>query len=92
MILYHMPLHRPPPEGNNLVIQVTYGCSFNECSFCSMYKSKQYSVRPLDDIFGNHGGDQGVIIQRGIIKPGFLCVFGAHQLVRCHTKQDEDVF
>ena len=51
MMLYDMPLYRPPSEGSNLIIQVTYGCSFNECSFCSMYKSKSYRVRPMGDIF-----------------------------------------
>ncbi|MDX8387030.1 MAG: radical SAM protein [Ghiorsea sp.] len=47
---YHMPLYRPPSEGNNLIIQVTLGCSFNQCSFCSMYRQKQFSVRPLEDV------------------------------------------
>jgi len=47
---YHMPLYRPPSEGNNLIIQVTLGCSFNQCSFCSMYRSKVYSQRPLEAV------------------------------------------
>ncbi|NWF38056.1 radical SAM protein [Mariprofundus sp. NF] len=47
---YHMPLFRPPSEGDNLIIQVTLGCSFNRCSFCSMYRSKEYSQRPLADL------------------------------------------
>lgn len=51
MMLYDMPLYRPPSEGDNLIIQVTYGCSYNECSFCSMYTSKTYRARPLEDIF-----------------------------------------
>ena len=50
-MMYDMPLYRPPSEGHNLVIQVTYGCSYNECSFCSMYKSKRYRARPMDEIF-----------------------------------------
>lgn len=53
MMLYDMPLYRPPSEGDNLILQVTYGCSFNECSFCSMYTSKTYSARPLEDIFAD---------------------------------------
>jgi coproporphyrinogen III oxidase-like Fe-S oxidoreductase len=53
MMLYDMPLYRPPSEGSNLIIQVTYGCSFNECSFCSMYKSKSYRARPMGDIFAD---------------------------------------
>jgi len=46
-----MPLFRPPSEGNNLIIQATLGCSFNQCSFCAMYRSKQYVERPLADVF-----------------------------------------
>lgn len=52
-MIYDMPLYRPPSEGQNLIIQATYGCSFNECSFCSMYKSKHYRPRPMDDIFAD---------------------------------------
>lgn len=51
MILnYQQPLYRPPSEGNNLIIQATLGCSFNQCSFCSMYRSKQYQARPVDEV------------------------------------------
>lgn len=51
MLAYDQPLYRPPSEGNNLIIQATLGCSFNQCSFCSMYKTKDYRARPLDDVF-----------------------------------------
>ncbi len=50
---YDMPLFRPPSEGNNLIIQATLGCSFNQCSFCAMYRSKQYVERPLSDVFAD---------------------------------------
>ncbi|MDO8466052.1 MAG: radical SAM protein [Gallionella sp.] len=49
-LLYDMPLFRPPSEGDNLIIQATLGCSFNQCSFCAMYRSKQYVERPLDAV------------------------------------------
>ena len=56
MILnYHMPLYRPPSEGDNLIIQVTLGCSFNRCSFCAMYRTKQYSQRPLEAVLEDIG-------------------------------------
>lgn len=51
MLDYSFPLWRPPSEGDNLIIQATLGCSFNNCSFCSMYKVKDYVERDLDDIF-----------------------------------------
>jgi len=48
---YLQPLYRPPSEADNLIIQATYGCSFNQCSFCSMYRHKQYTERPLAELF-----------------------------------------
>ena len=50
MIEYDYPLFRPPSEANNIIIQVTLGCSYNNCSFCSMYKIKNYEVRKLEDV------------------------------------------
>lgn len=51
MMIYDMPLWRPPSEGPNLIIQASIGCSFNACTFCSMYKVKSYRQRPLDEVF-----------------------------------------
>lgn len=51
MINYSYPLYRPPAEANNLILQVTHGCSYNHCSFCSMYKSKQFKVKNLDEAY-----------------------------------------
>ena len=53
MIEYDYPLFRPPAEANNLIIQVTLGCSYNNCSFCSMYKTKSYETRKLDDVYND---------------------------------------
>lgn len=50
MLNYDYPLYRPPSEANSLIFQVTLGCSFNECSFCDMYRSKEYVERPWDEI------------------------------------------
>lgn len=51
--MYDMPLYRPPSEADNLILQVTLGCSSNRCSFCSMYRSKQYTELALDTVFAN---------------------------------------
>ena len=50
MLNYDYPLYRPPSEAKSLIFQVTLGCSFNECSFCDMYRSKEYSERPWDEV------------------------------------------
>jgi radical SAM superfamily enzyme YgiQ (UPF0313 family) len=52
-MLYDQPLYRPPSEGDNLIIQATLGCSFNQCSFCAMYRSKHYVERPLEEVFAD---------------------------------------
>ena len=50
---YDPPLYRPPSEGDNLIVQATLGCSFNGCTFCSMYKSKTYRARPMAEVFAD---------------------------------------
>jgi radical SAM superfamily enzyme YgiQ (UPF0313 family) len=47
---YDYPLYRPPSEANSIIFQVTLGCSFNKCSFCNMYRTKDYSERPWEEI------------------------------------------
>jgi coproporphyrinogen III oxidase-like Fe-S oxidoreductase len=47
---YVYPLYRPPSEANSLIFQVTLGCSFNQCSYCDMYRSKTYSERTWEEI------------------------------------------
>jgi radical SAM superfamily enzyme YgiQ (UPF0313 family) len=49
-LAYDYPLYRPPSEANSLIFQVTLGCSFNKCSFCNMYRTKEYAERPWDEI------------------------------------------
>lgn len=49
-LVYDYPLYRPPSEANSLIFQVTLGCSFNKCSFCNMYRTKEYMERPLEEI------------------------------------------
>lgn len=43
---YIEPLFRPPSEGNSLILQVTNGCSWNNCTFCEMYTEPQKRFKP----------------------------------------------
>ncbi len=56
LLNYQEPLYRPPSEANNLILQITIGCRFNQCSFCSMYKHKTYRLKSIEEI--QHDIDQ----------------------------------
>lgn len=47
---YDYPLYRPPSEAHSQIFQITLGCSQNHCTFCGMYKSKQFRVRPVAEL------------------------------------------
>jgi radical SAM superfamily enzyme YgiQ (UPF0313 family) len=49
-IPYDYPLYRPPSEADSIIFQVTLGCSFNKCSFCNMYRTKEYVERSWEQI------------------------------------------
>jgi radical SAM superfamily enzyme YgiQ (UPF0313 family) len=49
-IVYDYPLYRPPSEANSIIFQITLGCSFNKCSFCNMYRTKEYVERSWEEI------------------------------------------
>lgn len=47
---YHGTVIRPPSEAESYILQVTYGCSHNLCTFCGTYPDKPFRVRPMDEV------------------------------------------
>ena len=47
---YREPVFRPPSEAHSYLLPVTDGCSHNECTYCAMYQTKRFSVRPEKDV------------------------------------------
>ena len=52
-IRYVNPVWRPPSEAHSLILPVTDGCSWNQCSFCEMYAQKKFRARDEAEILGN---------------------------------------
>ena len=48
-IRYVEPVFRPPSEAESLILPVTDGCSWNECTFCEMYTAPQKKFRARDE-------------------------------------------
>ena len=82
MIQYQGSLYRPPSEANSLILQATLGCSYNECTFCGMYRDKRFRVRPIHELkqeiawaAENLSGVRKVFLADGdalVAKAGFL--------------------
>ena len=43
---YIEPVFRPPSEARSLILQVSNGCSYNQCTFCEMYTAPQKKFKP----------------------------------------------
>lgn len=47
---YNGPIIRPQTDANSVYIEVTVGCSHNQCSFCNFYEGYPFSVASLEQI------------------------------------------
>ncbi len=41
---------RPPSEADSLLIRITRNCPWNKCTFCPVYKSQTFSLRPVEHV------------------------------------------
>ncbi len=48
---YYGTVIRPPSEANSYILQITYGCSHNKCTFCPTYLDKPFKIRPIKQVF-----------------------------------------
>lgn len=47
---YEGRIFRPPSEAYSLILQVTVGCSYNQCAFCESFREKQFRMRTPEEL------------------------------------------
>lgn len=85
-IRYVEPVFRPPSEAESLILPVTDGCSWNQCTFCEMYTApqKKFRARGEDEVLesirrtGERYGDQ---IRRVFLADGDAVVLPTRRLL-----------
>ena len=43
-------MYRPPFEAGSFLLEVTKGCSHNQCSFCTMYRDVPFRLLSMEDV------------------------------------------
>lgn len=89
---YEGTIYRPPGEWKSYLLQVTVGCSHNQCTFCGMYKDKRFHIRPLRDIFEDiamakeYYGRMGRSVKRVFLCDGDAIIMPTEQLLSILAK------
>jgi radical SAM superfamily enzyme YgiQ (UPF0313 family) len=89
-IRYVEPVFRPPSESQSLILPVTDGCSWNQCTFCEMYTAPQKVFRARDEAevldsitrSGEHFGNE---IRRVFLADGDALVLPTRRLLTILT-------
>lgn len=84
-ISYVEPVFRPPSEANSLILPVTNGCSWNNCTFCEMYTAPQKKFRARDEaevLEEIRRCGERLIVQRVFLADGDAMILPTHRLLR----------
>jgi len=86
-IRYIEPVFRPPSEGRSLILPVTDGCSWNQCTFCEMYTAPQKKFRARDEAevlesIRRSGEEFGPGVRRVFLADGDALVLPTHRLLK----------
>ena len=83
-IAYIEPVFRPPSEAQSLILPVTNGCSWNQCTFCWMYTAPQKKFRARDEALVleeiRRAGEQ-LIVNRVFLADGDALVLPTRRLL-----------
>ena len=81
---YEGIVYRPPSEARSLIVQVTIGCAHNTCTFCNMYKAKDFRVRSMEEIMEDlreAHNSYGAYVQKVFMADGDALVLQTEKLL-----------
>lgn len=81
---YEGSVYRPPSEARSLIVQVTIGCAHNTCTFCNMYKAKDFRVRSMEEIMEDlreAHNSYGAYVQKVFLADGDALVLQTEKLL-----------
>jgi radical SAM superfamily enzyme YgiQ (UPF0313 family) len=76
---YQGTIYRPPSEAYSYILQATLGCSWNHCTYCAMYRDRDFRVRPLDETLDDirrAGAELGDRVRKVFVADGDSLVMG----------------
>ncbi|MDY7025501.1 MAG: radical SAM protein [Pseudomonadota bacterium] len=82
---YIEPVFRPPSEHNALILPVTNGCSWNQCTFCEMYTQpqKKFRARKAETVVAEiqAASQQVEGVEKVFLADGDAMILPTHRLV-----------
>ena len=86
-------IYRPPSEADAYILQATIGCSWNHCTYCDMYRDKEFALRPLEESLADideAAREAGPRIEKVFVADGDALILPMDHweaiLERCHER------
>lgn len=88
---YEGKVYRPWIEADSELIQVTIGCSNNNCTFCTMFDDKKFRTRAIEEVYADIDDLRRLRgnVQSIFLIDGNVMVLGTKYLLKVITKIKE---
>jgi len=82
---------RPPSEARSLILQATFGCSHNKCTFCPTYKGSRFRIKEQERLFAeiDEAASWGPIFRKVFLADGDGLIIPTQRLAAILEKINE---
>ena len=84
-------IYRPPSEARSVLLQITTGCSHNQCTYCDMYRQKSFRVKPWEVVDRDiqEAAQLGPVTQKLFLCDGDALILPTPKLIRILERLSE---